>query len=198
VSLIRNDTDSQPGTWSGTRIARFIFEDWQSNKDHTIARVAMVTYRIGHLAQRADVPRSFAMPLGIIFRFFRILFWRIIDSGDIDPQAEIGPRLVLPHGLSGVFINGQCRIGADVVICQQVSLGFRDMDKQGAPTIGDDVIVWAGAKVVGPVTVGDRAAIGANSVVTSDIPGDTLAVGIPARPRGGSAADAAAFKGEQA
>jgi serine O-acetyltransferase len=198
MSLNRNHTENQPRTVSGTALLRFVFQDWQSNKDHTVARAAMVTYRIGHLAQRADVQPSLATPLRIIFRLFRMLFWRILDSGDIDPQAEIGPRLVLPHGLSGVFINGQCRIGADVVVCQQVSLGVRDMMGQGAPTIGDEVVVWAGAKVVGGVTVGDRAAIGANSVVTSDVPADTLAVGIPARHSGSSTEDAAAFKREQA
>jgi serine O-acetyltransferase len=198
VSLIWNEGQTETAVWSGADLRRYILQDWKANRGHTIARAAMVTYRFGHLAQRADVPPSLATPLRVLFRAFRILFWRIVDSGDIDPQAEIGPRLVLPHGLNGVFINGQCRIGADVMICQQVSLGVRDMEGKGAPTIGDEVIVWAGAKVVGGVTVGDRAAIGANSVVTSDIPADSLAVGIPARPNGGSAKDAAVFKRDQA
>jgi serine O-acetyltransferase len=176
--------ESHTETWSAIALAKFIFQDWQSNKDHTIARAVLVTYRIGHLAHRSDVPIAIAGPLRGLFRLLRMFFFRVVESGDIDWRAEVGPRLVLPHGLAGIFINGNCRIGADVVICQQVSLGVRDMGSpNAAPTIGNEVVIWAGAKIIGGVIVGDRAAIGANSVVSKDIPADSVAVGIPAQVR---------------
>jgi serine O-acetyltransferase len=184
MPFTRNHRETHSKTWSGIALAKFIFQDWQSNKDHTIARAVLVTYRIGQLGYRSDMRNALAGPLRGLYRVLRVFFFRVVESGDIDPRAEAGPRLVLPHGLAGIFINGNCHIGADVVICQQVSLGVRDMESpEAAPTIGNEVVIWAGAKIIGGVCVGDRAAIGANSVVTNDIPADSVAVGIPARVR---------------
>lgn len=180
MSRSNGSLETHAEKWSASAIAKFIFQDWQSN--HTVARAVLVTYRIGHLAHRADLPVAFAGPLRGLCRLLRFFFFRIIESGDIDWRAEIGPRLMLPHGLAGIFINGHCRIGADVFIAQQVSLGVRDMESsEAAPTIGNEVVIWAGAKVIGGVSVGDRAAIGANSVVSRDVPADSVAVGIPAQ-----------------
>jgi serine O-acetyltransferase len=177
--LLPDHRESHSKTWSGIALAKFIFQDWRCN--HTIARAVLVTYRIGHLVHRSDMPIAIAGPLRGLCRLLRFFFFRVVDSGDIDWRAEVGPRLVLPHGLAGIFINGKCRIGADVFIAQQVSLGVRDMESKPAPTIGNEVVIWAGAKIIGGVCVGDRAEIGANSVVTNDIPADSVAVGIPAR-----------------
>jgi serine acetyltransferase len=99
-------------------------------------------------------------------------FSKLITHVDISPRAEIGPGLHLYHGV-GTVIGKGTKIGRNALICQNVTLG-------GGPSIGDDVRLWAGAKVIGPVTIGDRAEVGANGVVVADVPQDTIAVGVPA------------------
>lgn len=100
-------------------------------------------------------------------------FSKFLTHIDISPWAEVGPGLYLYHGLGAVIGKGS-RIGARALICQSVTTGE-------GPLIGDDVSLWAGAKVIGRVTVGDRVEIGANAVVIHDVPVDSLAVGVPAR-----------------
>jgi serine acetyltransferase len=99
-------------------------------------------------------------------------FSKFLTNADISPQAMIGPGFYLYHGL-GTVIGKGTTIGRDAVVCQNVTTG-------GGPTIGDDVTLWAGAKVIGRVAVGDRSEVGANGVVITDIPPDTIAVGVPA------------------
>ena len=99
-------------------------------------------------------------------------FSKFLTHIDISPRAEIGPGLYFYHGL-GTVIGKGTRVGRNALICQNVTLG-------GGQTIGDDVRLWAGAKVIGRVTIGDRAEIGANGVVVAHVPPDTIAVGVPA------------------
>ncbi|MCU0703354.1 MAG: hypothetical protein MUF18_05120 [Fimbriiglobus sp.] len=91
--------------------------------------------------------------------------------------AEFGPGFVLIHS-QGVVINGSVRGGRDVRIEHQVTIGA---EKGQSPLLGDDVFVGAGAKILGPVCVGNGAKIGANAVVVQDVPAGATAVGIPAR-----------------
>jgi serine O-acetyltransferase len=110
------------------------------------------------------------------------LLWRLnmfFTSCDIHPEAEIGPGLFLPHP-TGIVI-GECRIGKNASILQNVTVGSLRKRILAFPTIGDDVEIWAGAVVVGDIAIGDRVAIGANAVVLEDIPSDSVAVGVPAR-----------------
>jgi len=91
--------------------------------------------------------------------------------------AEFGPGLVLIHS-TGVVINGRVRGGSNILIEHQVTIGA---ERRQNPVIGDDVFLGAGAKVLGPVSIGDGARIGANAVVVDDIPPHCTAVGLPAR-----------------
>jgi serine O-acetyltransferase len=91
--------------------------------------------------------------------------------------AEFGPGFVLIHS-TGVVINGQVRGGSNVHIEHQVTIGA---ERGQSPHLGDDLFVGAGAKVIGPVQVGDGARIGANAVVVHDIPPHSTVVGNPAR-----------------
>lgn len=100
-------------------------------------------------------------------------------------DAEIGPGLRLPHP-NGIVIGHGVRIGARCRIYQQVTMGGAragDWQANNYPVIGDDVTVFAGAKLIGTVDVGDRAQIGANAVVLRDVPADHSAIGIPAQSR---------------
>jgi serine O-acetyltransferase len=91
--------------------------------------------------------------------------------------AEFGPGFVLIHS-TGVVINGNVRGGSNVLIEHQVTIGA---ERRQSPVIGSDVFIGAGAKIVGPVTVGDGARVGANAVVVRDVPPHATVVGIPAR-----------------
>ncbi|HHW45627.1 MAG TPA: serine O-acetyltransferase [Clostridiales bacterium] len=100
---------------------------------------------------------------------------------EIHPGAKIGRRLFIDHG-HGVVIGETTEIGDDVLIYQGVTLGGtgKDVGKRH-PTIGNNVMISAGAKVLGPVKVGDNSRIAAGAVVLKDVPSDSTVVGVPAR-----------------
>ena len=109
---------------------------------------------------------------------------RLLTAIDIHPGAEIGRNFFIDHGF--VVIGETATIGDDVTMYQHVTLGGTNpADGVGGkrhPSIGDGVIIGSGAQVLGPITVGDRARIGANAVVTRDVPDGATMTGIPARP----------------
>jgi len=102
---------------------------------------------------------------------------------EIHPGATIGRRLFIDHGM-GVVIGETAVVGDDVVLFHGTTLGGRSMSTgKRHPTVGDHVVIGAGAKVLGPVEIGDGAQVGANAVVVHDVPAGTVAVGVPARVR---------------
>ena len=105
-------------------------------------------------------------------------FWTGIE---IHPGAQIGHRLVIDHGM-GIVIGETAEVGDDCLLYQGVTLGGTGKDKgKRHPTIGNNVLVSTGAKVLGPFKVGDGARIAANAVVLKEIPENATAVGVPAR-----------------
>ncbi len=106
---------------------------------------------------------------------------QIFTGIDIHPAAKIGRRVFIDHGI-GVVIGETTEIGDDVLIYQQVTLGGVSLSHgKRHPTIEDGVVIGAGAKVLGNITIGKNAKIGANSVVVKNVPPESTAVGIPAR-----------------
>ena len=100
---------------------------------------------------------------------------------EIHPGAKIGKRLVIDHGM-GIVIGETAEIGDDCLIYHGVTLGGTGKDTgKRHPTIGNNVLIGTGAKVLGPFKVGDNSRIAANSVVLGEIPPDSTAVGVPAR-----------------
>lgn len=100
---------------------------------------------------------------------------------EIHPGATIGRRLVIDHG-TGIVIGETAQIGDDVLIYQGVTLGGTGKDQgKRHPTIGNNVLLGAGAKLLGPFTVGDNARVAAGAVVLNPVPPDSTAVGVPAR-----------------
>ena len=100
---------------------------------------------------------------------------------EIHPAARIGKRLVIDHGM-GIVIGETAEIGDDCLIYQGVTLGGTGKDTgKRHPTIGNNVLIGCGAKVLGPFKVGDNSRVAANAVVLSEIPPDSTAVGSPAR-----------------
>ncbi|MBN3523772.1 serine O-acetyltransferase [Paenibacillus apiarius] len=106
---------------------------------------------------------------------------RFMTGIEIHPGARIGNRLFIDHGM-GVVIGETCEIGDDVVIYQGVTLGGTGKEKgKRHPTIGNNVVISSGAKVLGSFKVGDNSSIGANSVVLREVPPNCTVVGIPGR-----------------
>ena len=100
---------------------------------------------------------------------------------EIHPGAKIGRRVCIDHG-NGIVIGETTEVGDDVMIYQGVTLGGTGKDKgKRHPTLGNNVMVGSGAKVLGPFTVGDNARIAAGAVVLNAVPEDCTAVGVPAR-----------------
>ena len=105
-------------------------------------------------------------------------FWTGIE---IHPGATIGRRLVIDHGM-GIVIGETAEVGDDCLIYHGVTLGGTGKDQgKRHPTIGNNVLISTGAKVLGPFKVGDNSRIAANAVVLSEVPPDATAVGIPAQ-----------------
>lgn len=107
---------------------------------------------------------------------------RFVTGIEIHPGARIGQRFFIDHGM-GVVIGETCIIGDDVLLYQGVTLGGTGKEKgeKRHPTIGNNVVISAGAKVVGSFTVGDNSRIGANSVVLAEVPPNSTVVGIPGK-----------------
>jgi serine O-acetyltransferase len=134
---------------------------------------ALWLHRLAHRLRDAGVP--------IVPRWIS-QFNRILTGIEIHPGAKIGHGLFIDHG-SGVVIGETAEVGDNVTMYQGVTLG--GTGKQAGkrhPTVGDNVVFGAGAKVLGAVTVGDNAKIGAGSVVVSDVPKNSTVVGNPGRP----------------
>lgn len=106
-------------------------------------------------------------------------FWSIVTQAEINLNTKIGGGLVLPHP-NGIVIHPDSEIGPNCLLFQQVTLGTVE-GRAGAPRLGLHVDIGAGARILGPVHIGDHAVIGANAVVLKDVPAHATAVGIPAR-----------------
>ena len=133
---------------------------------------ALISHRIAHKLVYWGVP--------FIPRFISYLT-RIITGIEIHPKAQIGNRFFIDHG-EGVVIGETTIIGDDVLIYQQVTLGGTGNEHgKRHPTIGKNVIIGAGAKILGNITIGDNTRVGAGSVVVENVPEHCTVVGVPGR-----------------
>lgn len=126
-------------------------------------------WKIGNWAYRHKLP--------LLPGFFCRLN-RVINSCDIPSGTRIGKNVALKHNALGVVINEYTVIGDGCIIYQNVTFAGKDHKR---PTLGNNVMIGAGAIIIGGVTLGDNVKVGANAVVTTDIPEGKTAVGIPAR-----------------
>ena len=168
-----------------TRILNFFISDVSTafNKDpaaNTLIEVltsypgikAVLLYRIAHFFWSIGMP--------FIPRYISDIA-RELTGIEIHPGAEIGSEFFIDHG-SGVVIGETTIIGDNCTIYSGVVLGGTSIKKEKRhPTIGDNVVIGTGAKVLGPVTVSDNVRIGANSVVVNDVPSNSVVVGVPGK-----------------
>lgn len=133
---------------------------------------AIVLHRIVHIVYRLRIP---VIPY--------IIMWigRILTGIEIHPAAKIGGGFFIDHGF-GVVIGETTEVGKNVTLYQGVSLGGTGKETgKRHPTLGDNVVVGAGAKVLGNITIGNNVYIGANAVVLKPVPDDSTVVGVPGR-----------------
>jgi serine O-acetyltransferase len=106
---------------------------------------------------------------------------RFLTGIEIHPAAKLGPGLFIDHGM-GVVIGETAEVGRNVTLYQGVSLAGTSLKREKRhPTLGDNVVVGAGAKVIGAIYIGDNSRIGAGSVVVRDVPPNSVVVGVPGR-----------------
>jgi len=138
---------------------------------------AVMIHRLSHILWRNGLP-WLARVLSNVARWFTGI--------EIHPGATIGRRFFIDHGM-GVVIGETAEIGDDCTLYHGVTLGGTSWEKgKRHPTLGNDVVIGAGAKVLGPIRIGDDVRIGSNAVVLKDVPAGATVVGVPGRIVGGS------------
>ncbi len=165
-----------------------IREDWRTH-DRQWSRHGfwvLVIYRFGRWRYRIGW-RPARLPLSFLYKllhFFAIMFL----GTELPCEATLGRRFSIEH-IGGIVISGDAVFGDDCVIRNGVTVGLRHHGLRGSPRLGNRVDIGAGAKLLGSIVIGDDTAIGANAVVLTDVPANSIAVGIPARilPRKSSA-----------
>jgi serine O-acetyltransferase len=115
----------------------------------------------------------------------KLVYWtnKIATSSDIDPRAQLGADVFVPHA-TGVVIGATATVGDRTIIMPGVVIGSRNGRSDGErrhASIGEDVVIGAGAKILGPVTLGNGSKVGANAVVVEDVAAGVTVIGIPAR-----------------
>ena len=134
---------------------------------------AILGHRVSHALHEAGVPLAPRMLANVM---------KVVTGIEIHPAARIGRGLFIDHG-SGVVIGETAEVGDDVTMYQGVTLGGTGFARgKRHPTVGHDVMIGSGAKLLGPIDVGDRCKIGANSVVIHDVPPNSTVVGNPGHP----------------
>src|ERR687893_1484840 len=134
---------------------------------------ALLAHRVAHALYEAEVP---LLPRAVAFGS------RAVTGVEIHPAARIGSDFFIDHG-AGVVIGETAQIGDRVTLYQGVTLGGTGFARgKRHPTVGDDVTIGSGAKLLGPVEIGHGAKVGANTVVIADVPANSTVVGNPGHP----------------
>jgi serine O-acetyltransferase len=155
-------------------------EDWRTY-DRNLLRQGlwvMAVYRFGRWRYKIRW-RWVRFPFSFLYKTFWLLS-QILTGIELPCETVVGRRFRIDH-FGGIVISGDAIFGEDCVVRNGVTVGLKNTGQSGSPIIGNRVDIGAGAKVLGPVRIGDDVAIGANAVVLTDVPSNSIAVGIPAR-----------------
>jgi len=142
----------------------------------------LLVYRFGRWrygVRPAIIRKLFSLVYRFCFKFVQI-----VTGIEFPCEVEIGKNFVIDH-FGGIVISGYARFGDNCRIRNGVVVGLRRVDELAAPMIGDNVDIGAGAKLLGPIRIGNNVLIGANAVVITSVPDNCIAIGVPAviRPR---------------
>ncbi|HCN29421.1 MAG TPA: serine acetyltransferase [Verrucomicrobiales bacterium] len=138
-------------------------------------------FRLTCLLRACRHLRARALPRWTVYPFLKLWLGRISSRLGVYVchSTDIGPGFYIPHPC-GIVINRRCRIGANCNIAQHVTLGLKSREpRMGCPVIGDRVYIGPGAVIIGAITVGSDSAVGANCVVTKDVPAHAVVAGVP-------------------
>ena len=138
----------------------------------------MLLYRFGKWRYSIR-SRSLRIPFSFTYKFLKPIS-ESLTGIELPCEATLGRRFRIDH-FGGIIISGDAVFGDDCVVRNGVTVGLRHTEMRGSPVIGNRVDIGAGAKILGPIRIGDDVAIGANAVVLKDVPSNSIAVGIPAR-----------------
>jgi serine O-acetyltransferase len=138
---------------------------------------AMVVYRFGRWRYRVR-PK-------VVRKFLSLTYWvlykiiQILTGIELPCEVEVGHNFTIDH-FGGIVISGYAKFGNNCRIRNGVVVGLRRVGEKSAPIIGNNVDIGSGAKLLGPIRIGDNVVIGANAVVLLDVPNNSVAVGVPA------------------
>lgn len=153
--------------------------DWQHYQSFSCQGFwVMLVYRLGRWRYRI-ASRWLRLPFSVLYKVLHVTV-QVLTGIDLPCEVVLGRGFIIEH-FGGIIISGDTVFGDDVVIRNGVTIGLRHRGVRGAPVIGNRVDIGTGAKILGPITIGDDVAIGANAVVICDVPANSIAVGIPAR-----------------
>jgi len=137
----------------------------------------MMVYRFGRWrygVRPALLRKFFSLIYKILYKLMQIL-----TGIELPCEADIGKNFIIDH-FGGIVVSGYAKLGDNCRIRNGVVIGLKNVEEIGAPVIGNNVDIGAGAKVLGKITIGHNVLIGANAVVISDVPDNSIAVGVPA------------------
>lgn len=157
-----------------------IREDWR-NYQGDITRQGlwvMLVYRFGQWRYTIS-SRWLRLPFSFLYKVSFVLV-QILTGIELPCEVKVGRRFTIEH-FGDIIISGDAVFGDDVIIRNGVTVGLRHTGIRGSPVIGNRVDIGVGAKILGPILIGDDVAIGANAVVITDVPAHSIAVGVPAR-----------------
>lgn len=157
-----------------------LFQDWAANRGNLKARFFLLSFRLSQGIRRARRP---LLLIGCPYLVLHRLLWEWVLGIELPWGTKVGRNLRIFHGM-GLVVNDRTVIGHDVVLRHGVTIGVKETGGFGtgdAPSLGNYVDVGANAIILGPVRIGDRARIGAGTVVVADVPAGGVVVGNPAR-----------------
>lgn len=176
IAVVGGSTNENP---PGMSLKELLAEDYRSHGSSWTSpgMRAVWVHRFGNWRMSVS-SRPLRIPLSILYRAMARRILRTYGI-ELDYSTKLGRRVVIDHQ-SGIVINGYCEIGDDCRLRQNVTMGVRRADDLSCPKLGTNVDVGAGAVLLGGITVGDNAVIGANAVVVTDVPPGCYALGVPA------------------
>lgn len=139
---------------------------------------AMVTYRFGrwrYTIQNKWIRKFFSLLYHILYKFTQI-----VTGIELPCEVTVGKNFRIDH-FGDIIISGYAKFGDNCTVRNGVTIGLRHENEPCAPQFGNNVSIGAGAKILGPITIGDDVDIGANAVVIEDVPSNSIAVGVPAK-----------------
>jgi serine O-acetyltransferase len=157
-----------------------IREDWRTY-DRQLSRQglwAMAVYRFGRWRYTIHW-RWLRLPFSFLYKALKVVS-EVLTGIELPCEATLGRRCRIDH-FGGIVISGDAVFGDDCVIRNGVTVGLKHAGQRGSPVLGNRVDIGAGAKILGAIRIGDDVQIGANAVVLTDVPSNSIAVGVPAR-----------------